>query len=325
MVRRFISLVLFVCVIASFTTFSKLENHAADDSSGPLIEDNGMIEGLAWTPDSRRVVMSLNRTGVGKGSNNLYQLDVASGKMTSLTKTQEEDTTPTISPDGRYVAFMRGPYSGNNIWVASLGDKRSHPVTHFAIPRAGADDINRVFNWSSDSKSLVMIETSAGFSPRVSSLGLTGTRRRLPEIEKALSALKDPVTNVYGLSSDSTGSRLAIFSVSGGKSRVLIVDRQQSNVTTTIEAYPGTVGTPRWSSDDRFIYVCADLDLTIPQNRRSSSRGKPGTFRIDASNGRVERVSEHYGELSPDGHKLLWEESVRSSRGGFKLWLELLS
>src|SRR5262249_29875430 len=171
MVRLFSLFVLLTALLTSVAIpkADKLNGNVPSDSGGPVIEDSGMIDGLAWTPDSRRVVMSLNRTGtgMGKGSDNLYQLDVTTGRLVPLTKTQEEDTTPTISPDSRYVAFMRGPYSGNNIWVASLADKRARPITHFGTSQRGAADIYRAFTWSSDGKSIILVESSTDFAPRV--------------------------------------------------------------------------------------------------------------------------------------------------------------
>ena len=296
----------------------------AVDSTKPVIEDTGLIDGLTWTPDSQRLVLSLNRNGISKGSNNLYQLEVASGRLVSLTKSAEEDTSPCISPDGRYVAFFRGPYSESSIWVMPISSRGARPLTHFSAPRRNAKETHRAFAWSPDSKSLIVIESTTGQPPQAFSVGLSsGSKVRLPQIEKALVSDTGLLPFVEGLTSDKSGDHLAVLSVGNGHPRVSIVNTKDPAKAIGVDPYPGTLGLPRWSLDGRYVYVSADMDLTIPRERRTPTfRGKPGTFRIDINTGRPERMSDHYGEMSPDGSKLIWEEP---GRNGFKLWLETVS
>ena len=297
------------------------------DSAGPIIEDSGLIDGFTWLPDGQRLVIALNRGGVNKGNNTLYQLEIGSGRLIGLTKTKEEDTLPSVSPDGRYVAFFRGGYSADiNIWVMSIADRRVHQVSHFAAPRRNAKEISRGFGWSADSKSVVLVETSAGQPAQAYAINaLSGIRRPSPDMTKALNSSTGILPAIETLAPDRSGDRWAIFSLGDGRPRISIMKTGDPARTITVDPYPGTLGHPRWSADDRYIYASADLDLTIPRERRTSTfRGKPGTFRIDANTGRVERVSSHYGEISPDGSKLVWEEPSQVTRNGFRLWLENL-
>jgi hypothetical protein len=206
----------------------------------------------------------------------------------------------------------------------SIADRRVHQVSHFVAPRRNAKEISRGFGWSADSKSIVVAETSVGQQAQAYAVNaLTGVRRSFPEMTKALNSTTEILPIIETLSSDRNGQRWAIFSLGDGRPRISILKTDDPGKTITVDPYPGTLGHPRWSADDRYIYTSADLDLTIPRDRRTSSfRGKPGTFRIDANTGRVERVSSHYGEISPDGSKLVWEEPSQALRNGFRLWLE---
>jgi len=76
----------------------------------------------AWRPDGRGLVVTARRlTGVGSG---LHVLDLArSGEVERHPLTQSrglDDHSPTVSPDGAYVVFVRE----DNLWRVSLADGR---------------------------------------------------------------------------------------------------------------------------------------------------------------------------------------------------------
>jgi Tol biopolymer transport system component/DNA-binding winged helix-turn-helix (wHTH) protein len=60
---------------------------------------------LAWTPDSRYLVLS--RPDEGQGRWSLFRVDVSSGQTIPLTRSPERDVAPAVSPDGRTLAFGR--------------------------------------------------------------------------------------------------------------------------------------------------------------------------------------------------------------------------
>src|SRR5258707_4238509 len=162
---RFVSLLtiltaFFVAVVSSTPTTGVIDNAGA--SAKPIVEDSGLIDGFTWAPDGQRLVIALNRAGINKGNNSLYQLEISTGRLTNLTKTKEEDTAPAVSPDGRYVAFFRGGYSDMNIWVMSITGRAARQLSHFVVPRRNAKEIARGFGWSADSKSIVLVESSVG-------------------------------------------------------------------------------------------------------------------------------------------------------------------
>ena len=64
---------------------------------------------VAWTPDSRSVLISANRAKdwqIDARDSELYAVDAASGALSPLTSRNGPDAAPVVSPDGRHVAYL---------------------------------------------------------------------------------------------------------------------------------------------------------------------------------------------------------------------------
>ena len=72
---------------------------------------------VAWVPDSRRLAYAANRDGAW----NLYLFDFASNKEMPLTTGRAHSVSPSFSPDGKQVAFIR---DGRELCVVSLDTKQ---------------------------------------------------------------------------------------------------------------------------------------------------------------------------------------------------------
>jgi len=104
---------------------------------------------VAWAPDSRRLTYVSDREGVP----HLFLYDFSTNSETQLTRDASDDSTPRFSPDGKFVAFLRG---AKDLVVLSLAERKERVVVsgYFERPPIIAD---RPFVWSPDSKWLAYI------------------------------------------------------------------------------------------------------------------------------------------------------------------------
>lgn len=119
---------------------------------------------FSFTPDGREVVFS-----VGRGPNwereyrqsEVYALNVTSGALRPLTTRSGPDTSPTISPDGRWIAYLGYDYTtdtyiDNELYVASLdGSGRRHMTPTFD---RSPDDLT----WAPDSNGIYFTADDSG-------------------------------------------------------------------------------------------------------------------------------------------------------------------
>lgn len=131
-----------------------------------------------WTADGRAILFSALRDPnwelVGRNSE-IYRLDLDSGQITQLTTRNGPDQNPTVSPDGRTVAYLgfddspKG-YEQAHIYVMPVNGGRPRPVA----PNLDAD-VHQI-EWSADGRSLYAAYEEAG-SVTVSRVGLDGSVR----------------------------------------------------------------------------------------------------------------------------------------------------
>jgi dipeptidyl aminopeptidase/acylaminoacyl peptidase len=67
---------------------------------------------LAWTPDSRNIVFSANRHDgweLESGESDIFSVTLANGDLTQITDRQGGESSPTVSPNGRTIAYISNP------------------------------------------------------------------------------------------------------------------------------------------------------------------------------------------------------------------------
>ena len=83
---------------------------------------------LSWTPDSRSILFSANRSADWEresANSDLFTLDVASGGLKQITDRKGPDEEPLVSPDGRHVAYLgfddhNRSYENAQLYVANI-------------------------------------------------------------------------------------------------------------------------------------------------------------------------------------------------------------
>lgn len=247
------------------------------------------------TADGRRVgftVLSQNA--------DLWRLPVdpdagrVAGSPEPLVVSSREDSRGSWSPDGRAVAFNSDRDGEMNVWIQSVADRTTRPLTR----GAGGDYQPR---WSPDGKSIAFFSARSGNAD-------------IWVVDVATSALRQ-VTDHPALDTNpffsADGKSIAFQSDRDGRKEVWIVDAAggEPRQLTTVGAADHFL---RWSDDDRWIYF---RSTTLPDN---------GVCRVPAAGGDVEPLGIPVGwhmSFSPDrtrlldvvGHKTMWIHPLNGS------------
>jgi TolB protein len=81
------------------------------------------------SPDSRSALYQSYRTG----TNDIWRIDLASGKREQLTKDVAEDGLPRWSPDGKRIVFLSNRGGQPDLWIMSTGESDVQRLTDDAI------------------------------------------------------------------------------------------------------------------------------------------------------------------------------------------------
>ena len=134
-------------------------------------DDGGEV---SWTPDSKAVVFSSNH---GKDperepqNSEVFEVQVADGRLTALTTRNGPDRSPAVSPDGRLIAYLGydedgKAYTQTRLYVMNRDGSNPHAVG--AIDRTLSDP-----TWAADGRSIyVGYEDKGSFA--VARVGLDG-------------------------------------------------------------------------------------------------------------------------------------------------------
>jgi dipeptidyl aminopeptidase/acylaminoacyl peptidase len=108
----------------------------------------------AITPDGRLAIVPVTTYDIGenKGLTDLWMVPVAGGEARQLTSDKASDNQPTVSPDGKWVAFVskRGDDGENQIYVIPVDGGEARRVTN--IPTGAS-----VPKWFPDSQHIAFV------------------------------------------------------------------------------------------------------------------------------------------------------------------------
>jgi Tol biopolymer transport system component len=250
-----------------------------------LTFDNNFIHGLDWTPDGAYIVFSSDRLG---GSGRLWKVPASGGAPEPLSVGQGGASSPTLSRDGRHLAYTQN-YQNTNIWRYEVLQRtgRTSPPTKLiasteqeAGPDFSPDGKRIAFESSRSGPMEIWICDSDGSNPRqLTFLGRLACNPRWSPNGREIAFESSPegIPAIY------------VVDVEGGRPRRLTPDASKN-------AMPG------WSRDGKWVYFCSDRtgDLQL--------------WKMPAEGGQAVQVTKKGGDVpfeSPDGKTLYYVQVVK--------------
>ncbi len=185
------------------------------------------------------------------GNAELYSVPLKGGTETRLTTTTtRNETSPSLSPDGKRLAWARGPSGGiTKVYVGYLANVLGGVA---AVAPADADAIESSPSWG-DSTHLAFGAASASSSDI---FGLTVGAKDTTTLVGALPALLaggDKAEVEPAWSPD--GSRIVFASNRTGDTELYILT-VGTGAITRLTTRTGSDGAPTWLKDGRIVYTC---------------------------------------------------------------------
>ena len=245
--------------------------------------------GLSWTPDGKHLVFGDRSAAERRSAIYLYSLEDGKKRQLTHPPANLRDTQPVVSPDGRYLAFVReNPSVDGNVFLQKLEQLQvvGEPT------QLTFDRLVQAFDWTQDSRSVIhdggfweiglWRVAVAGGAPEPVLLNISARRPSVARsgvgmvyqnmvIESNIWELPTPSSPNRQPSGDVTyraiastvqdtdmrfspdGTRIAFNSRRSGHSELWVSNRDgsQPNRLTNFEA--GRVGGPSWTADGKSI------------------------------------------------------------------------
>jgi Tol biopolymer transport system component/DNA-binding winged helix-turn-helix (wHTH) protein len=266
---------------------------------------------FSWFPDGKHIV-----TG------GLQLIALGSGETRPLTSPPDAvspDQSPSVSPNGRAVCFVRAyGYQVFDIWIVELNDKLEPIASPRQVTneRIEVGDVSLDPAWTSDGRDIIFADGHLqrvaaagglkpellpyeGFSPAVSVTGHelaylhTGNMRA--DVHRLFLGSQKQVVSKPAPFAPSTsidlhqqyspdGKRVVFEGSRSGDARIWITDADGSNAHPLPSEPDMYQGSPRWSPDGKFLAF--DSNVTGKWNVYviSSSGGRPIRLTVDGAN-----------------------------------------
>lgn len=252
----------------------------------PLATIMGYPQGLAWSPDGRRLIFANDPGGGGE----LWQVTL-DGQLSRL-PFGENSSAPTVARSGR-IAYVRGRNT-INIWRADLTSARPEESAVRLIystltqldPRYSADGSRIAFQSNRSGSTEIWTTDAEGANP------------------DRLTSFNGPMTSSPSWCSD--GRRIAFDSRAAGVSDIYVADISERVPRRVATAQPN-LSSPSWSEDCRWLFA---------------HDGRNVLYRFASAGGRAERFTErpssysvvvgdrvYFSAMEPDG-VVLWTRPV---------------
>lgn len=253
------------------------------------------------SPDGRRAAVVSTRADRGQDRNvtTIDAVDLVSGERTPLTR-GPADRSPRWSPDGRWLAFLRGEDGPAQVWLLPVGGGEPHRLTELPL---GVTELA----WSPDGTRLAVAapELPEGAQPHdpvvvtrlVSKsdgsgrLGPMTVHAHLVDVDGGgTTRLTEGELVVRELAWAPDGSRLALVTATHDRrdldavSHVFTVPAAGGELAQ-VTRWEGSATAPVWAPDGRSLVLVGRSEPLVS--------GHSSLFRVDAAGGVPQRLAPH--------------------------------
>jgi Tol biopolymer transport system component/DNA-binding winged helix-turn-helix (wHTH) protein len=321
------------------------EGAEAGSSFGGGWRYGGWSYGLSWTPDGEHLVFGDRTTSLTSA---IYLYSLKDGHRRQLTRPPANlsDIHPIVSPDGRYLAFVRlNPHSsGGSVFLQKLEHLQpSGGPTQLTFGHSVA-----AFDWAQDSRSVVHDAGLVG--PGLWRVGVAGgaselvwanVRTAMPSMARSGAGVVYQATafdlNIWELGTPSSpnsqaepfrviastsndgdmklspdGTRIAFVSGRSGHSDLWVSNRDGSQARQLTNFVGGRAGSPSWSFDGKSIA----FDAIEPG-------GNWSLYVVAADSSPISRpvIADRYNNVRPAwSHDGKWIYFASDRTGDYQIW-----
>lgn len=293
-----------------------------------------------WSPDGELLVYSKERPGGSGQALHLAALDVASGEVRHIdypAEPERHDFMPRFSPDGRWLAFVRGSQTNYELRVMPAGGGTSTRVTAGRFGRMGYD-------WTADSSALIVpdrVEGMGALALIAMPSGESSSHVLLPDIPLYPSVASGSGavvfnqyhqrTAIFRLPTDGSGDPVAVQTSSGresmpvhapgggryafvstrsGRANIWLAGESGESPVRVTDVQSGGVASPAWSPDGEML-----LFTHVTEAGRRLKKLDLVSRQVSPVTAAEETVLS--GTFSNDGRRVYYD----SNRGGVRhIW-----
>lgn len=276
----------------------------------PAFDDQG-----ALSPDGRALAYISTR---GSGTANLWLLDLATKKCTSLTSGQPGNFRPAWSPDGAWIAFSSDRDATPGVYPGQWEILQS---TGIYIVRPNGSGLRRVTKaggvagspaWSPDGKRILFYETDETGAYLAKS---ARSRTELVSIDIATGERTQyTASNETKLSPKwLSGGRIGYAVRGSGASEGIRVWHPDRRIVTVVD---GVVRNPSWAADGGQLVYERMLKPAMTEHLIPTASHDP-EFELF--------LSEPFPSFSPDGRRLLYSQYTNDGRNTSDTSIEIMA
>jgi Tol biopolymer transport system component len=294
----------------------------------------GVLGGVAWSPDGRRLAVALGEPSFEPYAANIYAVDVDDGGITRLTNVDATEYSPTWSPDGSAIAFVSNRDAQSGVFAVHpdgsftpLIPTHSEPPQTFLGPdrrvSAPAEASVQTEYWvdpliegvlSPDGRRLANLVSTA----QMQSEGCGGDAQdiytRNADGSEVINVTNTPDINEIEVAWSPDSRRLALTSgvpprchFIPSRLEVMNADGNERRLLADFTSSEGQVDTPRWIADGgALLFHVTHLG---PGQQFGTPAGNPELYTVNVDGSDLRRVFEPARTdfqwlLSPDGERL---------------------